>query len=61
MFEDLIERSDVSLKLMEESNPDSPVLAELKEEGTLDVDFDALYTATVELSSSDEGLIFCIQ
>ena len=55
MFEDLIERSDVSLKLMEESNPDSPVLAELKEEGTLDVDFDALYTATVELSSSDEG------
>ena len=58
IFDDMIERSDPSIKLIEQANPDSPFLEEIKETGNLPLDFQAIYDATVEMTNSDDGKAF---
>ena len=55
IFEELIERSDVSIKVMEETDPESPVLAEMKEEGYINVDYEKLVEYILEFSNGEEG------
>ena len=40
---------------MEETDPDSPVLAEMKEEGFIDVDYEKLVEYILEFSNGEEG------
>ena len=56
IFEELIERSDVSIKVMEETDPESPVLAEMKEEGFINVDYEKLVEYILEFSNGEEGM-----
>ena len=56
IFEELIERSDVSIKVMEETDPESPVLAEMKEEGYINVDYEKLVEYILEFSNGEEGM-----
>ena len=51
----MIERSDVSIKVMEETDPESPVLAEMKEEGYINVDYEKLVEYILEFSNGEEG------
>merc|ERR1711970_787268 len=53
IFEELIERSDVSIRVMEENDPDSPVLAEMKEEGFINIDYEKLVEYILEFSNGD--------
>ena len=55
VFEDIIERSDVSMELIEKTDPDSPFLADMRETGNLPLDFQAIYDLTVEMANSDES------
>lgn len=55
IFEELIERSDVSIKVMEDNDPESPVLAEMKEEGFINVDYEKLVEYILEFSNGEEG------
>jgi len=54
IFEELIERSDVSIKVMEDNDPESPVLAEMKEEGFINVDYEKLVEYILEFSNGEE-------
>ena len=55
IFDDMIERSEPSIKLIEQTNPNAPFLKEIRETGNLPLDFQAIYDATVEMTNSDEG------
>ena len=55
----MIERSEPSIKLIEQTNPSAPFLEEIRETGNLPLDFQAIYDATVEMTNSDESKFFC--
>ena len=55
IFEEILERSEESLEILEKNNPDSLILKELKEDGSLPVDYQQILDYIIQTANQENG------